>query len=67
MSDQERLFRMEVDPQASQQEIMLGEFVAEVGMYDTESLEALREAELQSMTDSEARIHRLNTLIEARA
>lgn len=66
MSEQGILFEMELGETPTQQQEMLGAFVAECSLYDTESLIALREAELQTLSDCEARIHKLNVLIDQR-
>lgn len=66
MSEQGILFQMECGETPTQQQEMLSAFVVECSRYDTESLIVLRQAELETMSDCEARIHRLNALIDQR-
>lgn len=66
MSDQERLFEMECDREPTARELLMGEFRQECEAMTTEELVALRHAELDTLSDTESRIHMLNGLIDRR-
>lgn len=66
MSEQERLFRMECEPTMTEHEQAMQDFFQEAQLLSNEEIGALREAELQSYSDTEQRIHMLNRIIESR-
>lgn len=66
MSETEKLYRSEVETQPSFHEAMMSEYLNEVNSLTIAELEALRSAELDTLGDTENRVHMLNRLIEAK-
>lgn len=66
MSEMQRLFEMECDREPSAREVLMNEFQEECDTMTTEELFSLRQAELETLSDTESRIHILNGLIDGR-
>lgn len=67
LTAQPALFELEAgERQLTLQEVLMQEYEKEIADLTVEQLEALRFEELETLSDTENRIHRLNRLIDER-
>jgi len=65
LTSQPALFEIE-RPELTLHEVLMQEYEQEVSTLTTEQLEALRTEELETLSDTESRVHLLNRIIDER-